>query len=295
MKKEKFLKTLREKLNVLESQEVEDIIEEYKDYIRQKQDDGMTEEEAIQDFGDVESLAKEILKAYKINENYNQKEETELEKNVKNISEKVLDFFQKLIDTIASKSGEEIIQIIVKFILILIMIGLLKIPLYMLMHLGFTVFNLVPDFIGNIFSSIWRILFEFIFAVISIILLYYCTKKYIIDDNVEVKRNTRKSNRSNISEARKPSRGKKQEINEEKVRDSNSGIHILSAIAKIFVAIVSFPFLVAMVGLCIAFGILIALMIKGIFFISVFLILFGLIMMTSSVIGFLFSIIRGLK
>ena len=64
MTKKQFLSTLKNKLHILNDKEIEDILKEYEDHIDLKVKDGLTEEEAIQDFGDIDQLAKEILSAY---------------------------------------------------------------------------------------------------------------------------------------------------------------------------------------------------------------------------------------
>jgi len=66
MNKKEFIRLLEEKLKILEENELKDIINEYKDTIDEKVKHGKSEEEAVSDFGDVDELTKEILKAYKI-------------------------------------------------------------------------------------------------------------------------------------------------------------------------------------------------------------------------------------
>ena len=63
MNKETFLEELRGCLHVLEDQEQEDILEEYAQHIDMKRQKGLSEEEAIKDFGPVKELAAEILEA----------------------------------------------------------------------------------------------------------------------------------------------------------------------------------------------------------------------------------------
>lgn len=66
MNKETFLEELRGCLHVLEDQEQEDILEEYAQHIDMKRQKGLSEEEAIKDFGPVKELAAEILEAYHV-------------------------------------------------------------------------------------------------------------------------------------------------------------------------------------------------------------------------------------
>lgn len=70
MNKERFLAELREYLSVLENQEQDDILEEYAQHIDMKMKKGLSEEEAIRDFGSIEQLAVEILEAYHVNPDF---------------------------------------------------------------------------------------------------------------------------------------------------------------------------------------------------------------------------------
>jgi len=70
MTKEKFVNELAKRLSLLDSKEVDKIIQEYLDTISKKMHRGITEEEAIHELGDINEIAKNVLKSYKINENY---------------------------------------------------------------------------------------------------------------------------------------------------------------------------------------------------------------------------------
>ncbi|MDE5777796.1 MAG: DUF1700 domain-containing protein, partial [Lachnospiraceae bacterium] len=70
MKKEEFIAKLRNNLSVLEEKEIADIIEEYEQHIDMKMKNGLSQEEAIEDFGDIKVLSAEILEAYHVRANY---------------------------------------------------------------------------------------------------------------------------------------------------------------------------------------------------------------------------------
>lgn len=70
MKKEEFLTKLKKNLSVLEEKEIQDIVEEYEQHIDMKMKDGMSEEEAIRDFGDLKELTAGILEAYHVKADY---------------------------------------------------------------------------------------------------------------------------------------------------------------------------------------------------------------------------------
>ena len=71
MNKTEFLDELKNGLAVLEEKEQQDILEEYTQHIDMKMERGLSEEEAIGDFGDLGQLAAEILEAYHVNPDYN--------------------------------------------------------------------------------------------------------------------------------------------------------------------------------------------------------------------------------
>lgn len=68
--KESFLKELQGRLSVLEEAEQQDILEEYAQHIDLRVASGLSEEAAIQDFGDIGQLAAEILSAYHVKATY---------------------------------------------------------------------------------------------------------------------------------------------------------------------------------------------------------------------------------
>ena len=68
--KESFLKELQSGLAVLAESEQQDILAEYAQHIDMRMAGGLTEEEAVQDFGDIRQLTAEILAAYHVNPTY---------------------------------------------------------------------------------------------------------------------------------------------------------------------------------------------------------------------------------
>lgn len=67
MTKDEFLRLLDRKLDVINERERRDIIDEYRTHIEMKMKEGKSEEEAIEDFGNIDELVDDILDAYKIN------------------------------------------------------------------------------------------------------------------------------------------------------------------------------------------------------------------------------------
>ena len=70
MNKKEFLDVMEKRLSMLEAQEREDMLSEYAQHIELKMQSGMSEKEAIDDLGDIDSLIAEILEAYHIDPSY---------------------------------------------------------------------------------------------------------------------------------------------------------------------------------------------------------------------------------
>ncbi len=66
MNKQEFLNELTRQLSVLKESEIEDILQEYAQHIDEEVASGKTEEEAVENFGDVKELSREILDAYQL-------------------------------------------------------------------------------------------------------------------------------------------------------------------------------------------------------------------------------------
>lgn len=70
MTKREFLKELEDRLQMLNEKERKDMIEEYSQHINMRMESGMSEEEAIDDFGNIDDLIAEIFEAYHLDPEY---------------------------------------------------------------------------------------------------------------------------------------------------------------------------------------------------------------------------------
>lgn len=70
MNKERFLQQLQQRIAMLEDAEQQDILAEYAQHIELRVQGGLTEEQAIKDFGDLDALVAEILGAYHVKPGY---------------------------------------------------------------------------------------------------------------------------------------------------------------------------------------------------------------------------------
>lgn len=96
MDKRTFITELEKSLSVLQEKELKDIIGEYEQHIDMKVERGLTEEEAIADFGGLAELSAEILEAYHVRADYASGSGTKKEK--------------KFTFAESEKAGKEILQ-----------------------------------------------------------------------------------------------------------------------------------------------------------------------------------------
>ena len=162
MKKEEFLNKLRKRLNILEEKEVEDLLTEYEGYIDEKIEAGASEEEAVDSFGDIDELADELLKAYKVKVPKN-------DDPIGNFANKVVKIIDRLIKDFSKKTPKEIAQFVIEIFLILLLIGLCHIPVSMLVDLGSNVFNILSSPLNRIFYTIWSFVLEFAYCILAIV------------------------------------------------------------------------------------------------------------------------------
>ena len=84
MTKVEFIDVLRQKLSIIEEKELDDILEEYKQHIEMKiSNDQVTEEKAIEDFGDINELVADILESYHVKADYDVNDTVDKKNNVK--------------------------------------------------------------------------------------------------------------------------------------------------------------------------------------------------------------------
>lgn len=195
MKKEEFIKLLKEKLDILDKSEIDDIIEEYTGYIDEKMKNGATEEEAIKDFGDIDELVTELLKAYKINVE-KQKKSNNI---VNDIVERFLSFIERIVRVFEGKDGNQIFKIVFEIFIIIVGIWLCKIPFHFLKDLGFNVFHALPSGLGDFLFGLWNFIIEFSYLIFGIVLFVKIFERRYLKDVVEepeIKTNSTKKEKS---------------------------------------------------------------------------------------------------
>lgn len=291
MTKKQFLSTLRNKLQILNDQEIEDIIEEYENHINCKMKDGKTEKEAIKDFGNIDELVKEILSAYKISDHYSTTQ-SKFDYYINFIVDKMVYFFKDLGHLLSTQKGENIIRIVFKVLLMLLFIWLLKLPFYLIEGFGRMILKVLPFHFYRVFGNVWQVLVWFAYLVVALITLYSFLKRLLEEDKNEQQEKV--SIKKNIDEKKKTEQVKK---NREKPNYAKMMFQPFLVVIKVLVILVTLPGWIFIIGLATTLGILISLLFQGIYLISAFFIVIGLLLVASSLLGIIyyFTFRKGVK
>ncbi len=291
MNKKKFLKILEEKLQILSEEERNDILNEYKDTIEEKVKHGSSEEEAVADFGSVEELSREILKAYKINPDYSKnkdkvKEIVEDGENlIKKGAEKLSEWTQDVVDDFKNNDQnwtlEMVFEVIIKAIILLIGLSLLRIPFYVIESLGLNIFEMAFPPFDSVFKVILRCFTGFIYLIVCIVIAMIVFKPYFVTPKKTTKKKENKP---------------KEKIKEEIVSKKNSTSNVIIEILKAFIFLCTvFPLYFADFGCYIALVVLLFLLIKGVPVLGVFLILLGVTIFLTFLTKVFYNLLYGNK
>lgn len=264
MNKKAFLEKLRKRLKILNKNEIEDIIEEYEGHINEKVLSGKTEEEAILDFGDFDELVKEILSAYKINEDY---EGDIKEKNVlEDFVDNSVTFIKELVRNIGSRSKEDIIKFIFEFIVLIIFISILKFPVLFLEKIGRWLFERLISPFGDGLAIIWKYMIEIIYLVLAVVgIVSFVKKRYMEGTEVTTKNKEIKNTKLEMKKNAK-------EVKVKKEKKSNGSftkvLMLMIKVCLIFIIVPAiFSFLVSFA--CLILGIV--LLVQGLPYVGIFL------------------------
>lgn len=268
MSKKTFLDKLRKRLKILNNDEIEDIIEEYEGHITEKVSKGKTEKEAIEDFGDFDCLVKEILSAYKINEDY------EENKNNKNVVADFIDtcvsFVKDFARNIGSRSTNDIVRFVVEFIVLILFIAILKLPVLFVEEAGRWLFERLISPFGDGLAIIWKYMIEIVYLILAVVgIVNFVKKRYMEGESVEIKEEIKKEEKVNNNikqEIRKNNTAKK-----EKKEGNGTFTKVLITMIKVFLVFVLVPAIFSFLGafVCIVIGIV--LLVQGLPYFGIFL------------------------
>lgn len=193
MNKRKFLRELENRLAILEEKEIKDISNEYRDIIEEKIKAGKIEAEAVAEFGSIDELCSEILKAYKVNPKFANRDDdddfddTEINAKtfqdwIKNIASDLSDFIKDIGKNFDHKgkpiSLELVIEIFIKIIILLVILAVLRWPFQAIGYIGRNLFTISFSPIDFVFSILWWILSTIVYLGLAIFIFWALFKEY---------------------------------------------------------------------------------------------------------------------
>ena len=252
MKKDKFLKELEKKLSVLNEQERKDIIDEYKSTIEEKIKNGETEEKAIEDFGNIDELTKEILKAYKIDPKYKQNDFNNFIKDGENLIKECADNLAKgTKDAVENfkNNNEEInlslvFEILIKVFIALIILALIKLPFMLLTSIGNGILGAFFSPFDILLKVIWSLFLTVIYIIVIVLVISKIFKQYFI------KKETNEEESDVKVETKSTKKNDKKEVKKEENNAIDKIVSIAMTLIKIFVVIF---ILIPLIGINIGF------------------------------------------
>ncbi len=266
MNKNSFISKLKKNLKILDENEVKDIIDEYSEIIDEKIKDGKTEEEAINDFGNIDELCKEILKAYKINPKYtNEESKFDFNDFIKDSANKLSNFTQSIINEFKKQDNislEYIFEILIKAVVLLFILAIISIPFLVIYALGHNILDIIFFPLDIILTILWGMLIWLLYFVVCVLI----SIKWFKNNKVEVKKEVKKKKKVEVKE-----------LKEETVKKEDI-TNILKEIAKIFIFIfIILPLIFVNLGIAIAICFTIYYLIIGIDLFGVLFILLSLL------------------
>lgn len=311
MTKNKFLKELDKSLYVLAESERQDIMNEYRDIIEEKIKHGKTEKEAVEEFGSIEELSREILSAYKVNPNYGKKEDdlkesakklgNDFDSFVKKGAKKATEFTKEMVAEIKDKNQditiEFVFELLFKAFATLIIMFIATIPFMIIKNLGSGILNMVIYPINKILIVLWSLLITVLFIGCCFLIFIAMFKQYFRSDKKDKAegKDKKKDDEKELKQGQKnTSKETKNEEKTVKVKKEKQGTPLLDiflALAKVVLVIMMIPLILFNVGLVIGAIVTAYLLFKGIMIPGVLVGFIGLIIFFGYLQTMIFHII----
>lgn len=279
MTKNKFLKELEKSLYVLAEVERKDIIDEYRDIIEEKVKHGKTEKEAVEEFGSIEELSREILSAYKVNPDYSKKEDDVIEsakklgndfdRFVKKSAKKATEFSKELVEEIKENNDditiEFVFELLFKGIATLMIMFIASLPFMFVREIGTSILDIMVYPLNRILIFVWSLFLTVLFIGCCFLIFIAMFKQYF---NKVEKKETKRTKKEQVvnQKEEKINSVKIEQVKKVKEKREKKGTPLLDvflAIAKAFMVVMLIPLILFNIAILIGVIVVIYLMIKG--------------------------------
>lgn len=176
MSKDEFLQTLDRRLHIINEKERRDIIDEYRSHIEMKIKEGKSEEEAIEDFGNIDELVNEILDAYKINTSHTSSYDAKFNR----FMDEMYDGFKRFVSSFTRLDADDVVRLIFEVLVVLLLLMILKIPFSILSSLGSSLLHDLIGFgVGSTLGFIWRFVIGIAYVAVFVLVLFSVISKRV--------------------------------------------------------------------------------------------------------------------
>lgn len=169
MNKEQFIAYMNSRLAIIKESERKDIIDEYINHIDMKVQEGMSEEEAIAAFGDIDEMIKEILDAYNIDPRHTRSNNDGFDRKVNEVLDTIFDSFQKLLSSVTSMDVDNIVRLLFEVLVVLVILAFLHIPFEIFASIGSSILRSLFGYgLGSTFGWMWNFVIKLVYVVMFI-------------------------------------------------------------------------------------------------------------------------------
>lgn len=177
MTKQAFLTALNDRLQVLNKNERQDIIDEYAAHINMKVREGVSEEVAIAGFGDFDELVEDLLQAYHVNPAFAAEESDTVVSFVKRFGY----FVDDTLDALLNLNRKEAGQLIVKGVILLIFVLIICSGIDMLISpMEYFVDDIHINAVAMVFGLILSLVVGLAKVAVWVYALYFLASRYVL-------------------------------------------------------------------------------------------------------------------
>ncbi len=183
MTKTEFLALLEQRLIVLNDEERADLLSEYEQHIDMKVASGLSEAEAIADFGDPEELIKELLDAYHLNTDYQPSGKTSSTSRITYYVKSCAHFLSNTFASLCQMSMKQIFQLCLRLCGMFIFLGavFMASAVFLSILSGF-LYSMPFHSLGRLFYNTIEFFLYLIFLAFSVYMVIFFIKRYILID-----------------------------------------------------------------------------------------------------------------
>lgn len=321
MNKEQFIAYMNKRLAIIKEEERKDIIDEYCNHIDEKVTEGLSEEEVIAGFGNIDEMINEILDAYNIDYHHT-KSSDGFDRKVNEFLDTVFDSFQKLLSQVTSMDVDSVIRLLFEMLVVLILLSLLYIPFQIIASVGSGILRgLFWYGIGSTFAWMWNFVIKLIYIAMFIAVLINVTtrrwshwkgrKDTPIMDDVKESFNFEQAKQAvhrftsgtatnkNNTDWESPYQEEQEDAETQETKgayeerrygsyreqSSSTTFSVFYSVMKFFGFLLMLPFILLIIGLCCVLGVMVIMSIQGISMLGFYFIIIGSLIGCGAIVG----------